>query len=153
MKPKRADRRAGGILKHHSLGLAVVGIVVVWIGLYAKSDPKTHLGSFFGNAIADWMGVVVAVIATKYFYEIGSSESRQPPVPIKGRILDLLKDHSLTLFLAATGLAWLWLYVKLDSESKWGQVAGNIVSEWTQQLGVVLLTKKLLEDRSKESKK
>jgi hypothetical protein len=28
---------------------------------------------------------------------------------------------------------------------------GNIVSEWTQSLGVVLLTKKLIEEGSKES--
>jgi len=28
------------------------------------------------------------------------------------------------------------LYLKMDSEGKWGQVTGNIVSEWTQLLGV-----------------
>jgi len=30
--------------------------------LYVYSDPKTHLGSFFGNAIADWKGVLVTII-------------------------------------------------------------------------------------------
>jgi len=44
------------------------------------------------------------------------------------------------------------LFAHSDSESKWGQVVGNIVSEWTQILGVVLLTKKLVEVGSKESK-
>jgi len=39
----------------------------------------------------------------------------------------------------------------VDSESKWGQVVGNIVSEWTQILGLVLLTKRLIEWHSKES--
>ena len=39
----------------------------------------------------------------------------------------------------------------MDSESKWGQVVGNIVSEWTQVLGLVLMTKRLIESRSKES--
>jgi hypothetical protein len=29
--------------------------------LYVYSDPKTHLGAFFGNAIADWTGVVVTI--------------------------------------------------------------------------------------------
>jgi hypothetical protein len=40
----------------------------------------------------------------------------------------------------------------MDSEGKWGQVVGNILSEWTQLLGLVLLTKRLIEKRSKESK-
>jgi len=31
-------------------------------------------------------------------------------------------------------------------------VVGNIVSEWTQIIGLVLLTKKLVETGSKESK-
>ena len=44
-----------------------------------RPSPSTHTGSFFGNAIADWTGVVVIVIATKYLYEKGSSESRRPP--------------------------------------------------------------------------
>jgi len=111
---------------------------------------RTHWGSFFGNAIADWTGVVITVIATKYFYEIGSAESRQPSKIPPGRIAEILRDHSLTIFLALTGVV---LYIKMDSESKWGQVVGNIVSEWTQLLGLVLLTKKLIERRSKESQR
>jgi hypothetical protein len=43
------------------------------------------------------------------------------------------------------------LYISLDSEGKWGQVVGNIVSVWTQILGLLLLTKRLLESHSKES--
>jgi hypothetical protein len=38
----------------------------------------------------------------------------------------------------------------MDPNSKWGQVVGNIVSEWTQILGLVLLTKRLMERGSKE---
>jgi hypothetical protein len=63
-----------------------------------------------------------------------------------------MRDHSLTIFLVITGAAWLTVYLKMDSESKWGEVVGNIVSEWTQIFGLVLLTKKLIEVRSKESK-
>jgi hypothetical protein len=37
----------------------------------------------------------------------------------------------------------------MDSEAKWGQVVGNIVSEWTQIFGLVLLTKRLIEPHSK----
>jgi len=65
--------------------------------------------------------------------------------------LKRLRDHSLTIFLVITGAGWLALYVKLDSEAKWGQVVGNLVSEWTQIFGLVLLTKKLIEPHSKDS--
>jgi hypothetical protein len=41
----------------------------------------------------------------------------------------------------------------MDTEGKWGQVVGNIVSEWGQLLGLVWLTKKLIEDKSKESRR
>lgn len=117
-----------------------------------RADPGTHVGSFFGNAIADWMGVVVTVIATKYFYEIGSAESRKPHGRPKTRLGEMVRDHSLSIFLVITGIAWAALYVRMDSEAKWGQVVGNIVSEWTQLLGLVLLTKRLIEEKSKESK-
>jgi hypothetical protein len=50
-----------------------------------------------------------------------------------------------------TGIAWVLLYAAIDSESKWGQVVGNIVSEWVQMVGLVILTKRLIERHSKES--
>jgi hypothetical protein len=123
----------------------------LWIVLYTFSDPSTHLGSFFGNAIADWSGVVVTVLATKYMYEKGSAESRKPPKGFLSPLRQKLRDHSLSIFLAVTGVAWVALYVKMNSEAKWGQVVGNIVSEWTQIFGLILLTKKLIESHSKES--
>jgi hypothetical protein len=57
----------------------------------------------------------------------------------------------LTIFLILTGLAWVALYLHMNSESKWGEVVGNIVSEWTQILGMVVLTKRLIERHSKQS--
>jgi hypothetical protein len=147
-----AHRRKTGFLKSHGLGITAIGILLLWIVLYFNADPKTHLGSFFGNAIADWSGVVVTVIATKYFYEIGSAESRQPGRAVRNRVIETLREHSLSIFLALTGAGWTLLYLRVDSEGKWGQVVGNIVSEWTQLLGLVLLTKRLIEERSKESK-
>ena len=140
-------------LKHHGLSFAAIGILLLWLFLYVYADPKTHRGSFCGNAIADWTGVVVTVIATKYFYEIGSAESRQPARRLRNRLLESTRDHSLTIFLGITGVGWLLLYLKMDSEGKWGQVIGNIVSEWTQLLGLVLMTKRLIEDKSKESRR
>jgi prolipoprotein diacylglyceryltransferase len=133
------------------LSIASVGILILWIGLYSVSSHHSHIGSFFGNAIADWSGVVVMVFATKYLYERGSAESRRPPRSLLGPILQRLRDHSLSLFLVLTGLAWIALYVSMDSESHWGQVVGNVVSEWTQIFGLVLLTKRLIERHSRES--
>jgi hypothetical protein len=150
-KPKSG--RTAGFLARHSLSIACVGVLILWIVLYNASDPKTHWGSFFGNAIADWSGVVVTVLATKYLYERGSAESRKPPKNLRGSVWETITDHSLTIFLLATGVCWVAVYKHADPDSKWGQVAGNIVSEWTQILALVLLTKRLIETHSKESQK
>jgi len=146
-KPKQS------FLREHSLSIAAIAILILWISLYSAADPSKHLGSFFGNAIADWAGVVVTIFGTKYLYELGSAESRKPPHKILAPIWEPLVQHSLSIFLFITGIAWVVLYAHVDSESKWGQVVGNIVSEWTQIFGLVLLTKKLMERRSKESEK
>jgi len=94
---------------------------------------------------------VVLVFATKYWYEKGSAESRRPPRNLLSPVRQRLHDHSLGLFLIVTGLGWIALYASMDSEAKWGQVVGNIVSEWTQIFCLVLLTKRLIERHSKES--
>ena len=148
----RARRRKHGFIHEHSLTIACAGLLAVWIGLYTVSDAHTHFGSFFGNAIADWSGVVIFVLATKYLYERGSAESRRPPKMFLGPVWERrLRDHSLSIFLVITGIGWVVVFAVMDPEAKWGQVVGNIVSEWTQILGLVLLTKKLIERRSKES--
>jgi hypothetical protein len=147
-----AHKRAG-FLHKHSLSCASLAILLLWTALYIVSDPQTHLGAFYGNAIADWSGLLVTVLATKFMYEKGSAESRTPKKEPLNRILAALEDHSLTIFLLLTGVAWIVLYVSMDANSKWGQVVGNIVSEWTQILGLVLLTKRLLERGSKESRR
>ena len=145
-------RKRDGFLKHHALSIVSVSILLLWILLYCCGDPGTHWGSFFGNAIADWSGVVVTVIATKYFFEIGSAESNQPKPQFRGRLVQFIQNHSLTIFLGITGAAWIVLYAKMNSEGKWGQVVGNIVSEWLQMAGLVFLTKRLIERGSKESR-
>jgi hypothetical protein len=149
MQGQRKKKRS--FIRHHSLTIVSGGILGSWIFLYSFSSPTTHLGSFFGNAIADWTGLVVMALATKYLYEKGSAESRRPKPGLRGPFREALYEHSLTIFLLITGIAWAVLFKKMDSESKWGQVVGNIVSEWTQILGLVLLTKKLYESHSKES--
>ena len=138
--------------QEHSLSIVSVSLLVVWIVAYRLSDPATHLGAFFGNAIADWSGSVVIILGTKFLYEVGSAESR----PVRGKkanpLLELLYEHSLLIFLAITGIGWLFLYLRMGAQDKWGQVVGNIVSEWLQMAGLVYLTKSLIERGSKESR-
>ncbi len=66
--------------------------------------------------------------------------------------LDFLHRHSLLIFIGVTGIGWAILFIRMDTDSKWGQVVGNIVSEWAQMAGLVFLTKRLLEVGSKESR-
>ena len=153
MSKKRKGREIG-FLRRHSLSIVSCAILLSWILLYRVSNPQTHWGSFFGNAIADWTGLVVMVFATKHLYERGSQESKQPPPGgfLPGALRHL-RDHSLSIFLFLTGAIWIGLFVRSDPQGKWGQVVSNIVSEWSQILGLVLLTKRLIEWHSKESKR
>ena len=102
------------------MNLVAIGLLIVWLIGYRFLDPKTHLGTFFGNAIADWSGSVVIIVGTKFLYEVGSAERR--PVPGKERFgwLDFLHRHSLLLFLLITGIGWAILFIRMDNESKCG---------------------------------
>jgi hypothetical protein len=88
---------------------------------------------------------------TKHLYEKGSTESKQPKGKLPSAVMELLREHSLTVFLLITGIGWVVAFRAMDPGSRWGQVVGNIVSEWTQILGLVLMTKRLFEIGSKES--
>jgi hypothetical protein len=135
----------------HGLSLAIGGVVLAWLLLYIGSDPSTHLGAFFGNAIADWLGAFVTVVATKFWFEQGSAESRVPPV-VRRHMPRWLHEHSLTVVLLLTWVGWIYWYVAIDANGKTGQVVGNIVSEWSQILALVWFTKYLIERGSKESR-
>jgi len=50
-------------------------------------------------------------------------------------------QHSLTIFPTITGAGWLVLFLKMSPGSRWGQVVRNVLSEWVQVLGLVLMTK------------
>jgi len=146
MKRSRSPKQ---FFHKHSLSLAALGVVVLLSALYCRSNPTTHIGSFFGNAIADWTGVLVTVVMTKHLYEKGSTESKQPKGKVRSAAAEFLREHSLTLFLLVTGIAWVVAFRAMNPSSRWGQVVGNIVSEWTQILGLVLMTKRLIEVGSK----
>jgi hypothetical protein len=148
----RSTRSSGTFLQQHSLSLVVIAILALWIALYSRADPETHIGAFYGNAIADWTGTLVIVVLTKYLFEKGSKESRAPRSRGRSRIGHVLQRHSLTIVLAITGIAWAIAYARMDNNGKVGQVVGNIVSEWTQVLGLVVITKYTREVGSKESR-
>jgi hypothetical protein len=146
-------RRRSGLVRpfvrDHSLSLVIAMILgVLWLG-YSRSSPQTHSGDFLGNAVADWFGVLVFVIVTKYFFEVGSAESRRP-THLHQRLGRLFERHSLTIVLGLTGALWLAAYARSDVESRSGQLLGNILSDWTQLLGLVIITKYTRELGSKE---
>jgi peptidoglycan/LPS O-acetylase OafA/YrhL len=146
----KTNRRRKKFLHRHSLSIAALAVVILWIMLYSRSSQNTHIGSFFGNAIADWTGVFVTIVMTKFLYEKGSAESKQPKGILPSAVMEFLHEHSLTIFLVITGIGWIVAFAAMDPNGKWGQVVGNIVSEWTQILGLVLMTKRLMEVGSKE---
>jgi hypothetical protein len=148
---KTKPRKRRGFFHRHSLSIVAIGLLISWIILYSCSDPKTHLGSFFGNAIADWSGSVIIILGTKYLLEFHSAESRRVKGHLLNPVLDFLWRHSLLIFIGLTGIGWAVLFWKMDAQGKWGQVVGNIVSEWVQMGGLVFLTKRLIEKGSKES--
>lgn len=153
---KPVSKRHRSPVKHffheHSLSLAAIAFLTLWIVLYCKSDPSTHIGAFYGNAIADWSGSVVIILGTKFLIEVGSAESKVYHGHFKNPLASFLMRHSLLIFIMVTLIGWAILYVRMDANSKWGQVVGNIVSEWVQMGGLVFLTKRLIERGSKESK-
>src|SRR5436189_3585403 len=105
------SKHCHSFLYRHSLSMVAVGLLIVWIVGYRLLDPKTHLGAFFGNAIADWSGSVIIILGTKFLYEVGSPESR----PVKGKErsawLDFLNRNSLLIFIVNTGIGCAFLYV------------------------------------------
>lgn len=149
---KRKKGQVLEFLHSHSLSIAAIVILGAWTFLYVQSDPETRSGAFFGNAVADWSGTLFLVVATKYFFETGSAESRRVPRHLRSPVGDFLFRHSLTIFLVVTGVGWFLLYRFQDPRSRWGTVVGNVLSEWVQMIGIVFLTKRLLESGSKESR-
>jgi hypothetical protein len=62
----------------------------------------------------------------------------------------LFLEHSLLIFIGLTGIIWAVLFWRASPQAKWGQVFGNLLSEWGQMAGLVFLTKRLVEIGSKE---
>ena len=146
-KPLKISRAAIPWWRRHSLSLTVCGFVALWTVLYLYGDAHTHRGAFYGNAIADWTGTLLIILVSKYLHERGSTESRPFADHAKTPFTRFLVEHSLSLFLLAAVGGSLWWFLRTDPDSKWGAVAGNLVSQFVQLLGLVLLTKKLFEGK------
>ena len=69
-------------------------------------------------------------------------------VMLGGIIVNLIVG--VLIFIGLTGIVWAVLFWRANPESKWGQVFGNLLSEWGQMAGLVFLTKRLVEIGSKE---
>src|ERR1051326_3685988 len=95
---RRRLHRPRAWFHEHSLSVAIGSVTIALLVLEWRADPATHLGSFYGNAAADWLGSLVTVVATKFWFERGSSESRVPSV-LRGKVPKLLHEHSLTVVL------------------------------------------------------
>ncbi len=150
MTRRKKDKRSWFV--RHSLTIVAAALLLLWLAGYLWLDPKSHLASFCGNAIADWSGSLVIILGTKFLFEVGSAESKPVRGRERNRWLEFLREHSLLLFIGVTGIGWAVLFLRMNPESKWGQVVGNIVSEWVQMAGLVFLTKELVETGSKESR-
>src|ERR1051326_3883636 len=87
------NRKRATFLRKHSLSIASLAVVVLLIVLYRHSNQDTHLGSFFGNAIADWTGVFVTIVMTKFLYEKGSAQSKQPKGILPSAVMEVLREH------------------------------------------------------------
>ncbi len=142
------EKARDSFLYKHSLSIISSAILLIWIVLYFPANPDTHWGSFFGNAIADWSGVVASVICTRILYERGNPDCEPRHFRRQNPVLYWIKTHSLTMFFGLTLLVWIYVFAHMSATSKWGQVVGNVVSEWTQILGAIWLTKRFIEGSS-----
>lgn len=147
MQSKKKPKRSW--LMHHSLTIVAACLLIIWIAGYVLLDPKSRLAAFCGNAIADWSGSLVIILGTKFFYEVGSKESRRFRPRANSPLRNFLVEHSLLIFIGSTGIVWGVLFWRMNPDSKWGQVVGNLLSEWGQMAGLVFLTKRLVEIGSK----
>lgn len=148
--PKSSARH--GFFQQHSLSIVSGGLLLLWIVLYTLSDPATHFGSFFGNAIADWSGSLVLILGTKFLIEVRAAGSLPARRHLKNPVANFIYRHSLLLIIIVTGLGWAVLFARMNPASKWGQVVGSLVSEWLQMGGLVFLTKRLIEKGSPQSR-
>ena len=98
MRHRRRSR-----LHAHSLSLLLGTMVLALLLAYWRADRTMHLGSFYANAAADWMVSFVTVVATTFWFERGSPESRVPSM-LPGSPPRFLREHSLTVVL---GLTWI----------------------------------------------
>ena len=150
LSDRTKHKQKKGTLAKHSLTFVALTFLLLCLTGYLSLDEKSHLSAFCGNAIADWSGSLVIILGTKFLLEKGSAESKPVKRARKNPWFEFLHEHSLLIFVVVTGIGWALLFWRMNPESKWGQVVGNVVSEWAQMAGLIFLTKSLIEVGSKE---
>ena len=144
-------RRKQSFLYRHSLSFVAIGLLIVWIIGYRLFHPKTHLGAFFGNAIAHWSGSVVIILGTKFLYEVGSAESRLVKGKERFAWLNILHRHSADLY--HRDRHWLDHFISTNERRQQmgpGRGQHRVRMGSDGRLGV-FLTKRLVEIGSWES--
>ena len=144
------SRKSQSFLRKHSLSLAALAVVLALIGLYllrSGDSPRLVLRERdcgLDRSLRHYRDDEVSIRK-----RIDREQAAEGHFAVS--VAEFLREHSLTIFLVITGIGWIVAFAAMDPASKWGQVVGNIVSEWTQILGLVLLTKRLIEVGSKEN--
>jgi len=94
-----ASVRTKTFFERHGLAIATAGILMLGSSCTASATRAAYRLVFW-NAIADWTGVVVMVLATKIFTSAAPVKAKSPG-KTANRALEFLREHSLTIFLAS----------------------------------------------------
>jgi hypothetical protein len=86
---------------------------------------------------------------TKHLYEKGSAESKQPRGKVRSAAVEWLREHSLTLFLLVTSIAWVVAFKAMDQTVNGDKWLATLFPSGPRSLGLVLMTKRLMEVGSK----
>ena len=133
------SKRRKSFLHRHSLSLVTAFVLCTWITLYIRFNPSTH----WAPSSATQSPTGLAFSSQSSPRSICSRSVRwragcPPPWLRPVAHWRILVEH-----LSGDHRCWVDMAVRQIDPNSWGQVAGNIVSEWTQIFGMVWLTKKL----------
>ena len=62
-------------MSKHSLSLVILATGIVWVVLFARTDPNGKAGQVYGNIVSEWGQLLALILMTKYFRETGSKEN------------------------------------------------------------------------------
>ncbi len=74
-RPRPLHSRLRRAMSRHSLSLVIIATGVVWVVLFARTDPNGKAGQVYGNIVSEWGQLLALIIMRKYFRETGSKEN------------------------------------------------------------------------------